>query len=64
MIFGDKKEFPGDAGKHLNLEKRECPGRTFILKQLGYGGSYIQKVECETCHGEFSFVEDRLRDAA
>jgi hypothetical protein len=27
MIFGDKKEFPGDAGKHVNLEKRECPGR-------------------------------------
>ena len=53
MIFGDKKEFPGDAGKHLNLEKRECPGRTFILKQLGYGGSYIQKVECDRATGNF-----------
>jgi KAP family P-loop domain len=60
MIAGTTEEFGADAGKHTNPSGQYCPGRTFLAKQVGVGGSYDNTVECTTCHREFTAFGNKL----
>jgi hypothetical protein len=52
--------FLGEAGRHRNLEGMDCPGRQFLVRVRGVGGSYTNKVECTACHRWLDATDDGL----
>ena len=60
MKVGSTVNFPGDLGKHSDLQGQDCPGRLFEPRQVGIGGVYINRVECKVCHRELPAWEGRL----
>jgi len=53
-------QFPGEAGKHRNVEGQDCAGRQFHVRYIGGGAAYTNRVECPACRSCFEAYEDRL----
>lgn len=60
MIRFGTHQFPGDAGKHVDSQGVDCPGRIFETKAVGTGAAYTNYVTCTACQRELAATEDRL----
>jgi hypothetical protein len=50
----------GDAGKHIDADNNECPGRAFDVDSSGVGGVYIREVTCTACGIQLLATGDRV----
>jgi hypothetical protein len=62
MKLGSVIELQGRTGDHGMLNGQKCPGRQFLVIEVGVGGIYENLVRYTQCHLELRAYENQVLD--